>query len=94
MVVKSDQVFLVSGQMQAHGEPNRGPVVQQCVVVAESDRAAYECLALQKPNFRPLGLSTLEDHEKAVADLRAVLNKTGKNWDLLFSKGMELSEVA
>ena len=88
MGAKPDEIFLIQGQIQQSDDNTLAPTVQQCVVVAPNHSAAYECLAQEKPRFRPLGLTTLEDHEKAASTLHSVVNRTSQAWELFVAKDM------
>lgn len=88
MQFKPETVFLFSGQMSRSlpaARRTKGPLLEQRVVVAPDEAAAYGLLAQKEPNFRPLGAASLKDYEDAAANVRAALNGTKNDWPLLFA---------
>lgn len=85
MDVDANKVFLVSGQMhqaKVGGRQGLGPGVEQRVVVANDQTAAYRLLATQEPGFKPVGHASLNDYVTTVHKLRAVLDGSSTEWKL------------
>lgn len=80
------RVFLVSGQIAEQKVGRRegvGSTVHQRVVVADDAVAAYQCLALAEPAFKPVGLASLADYEDSAKRLRAVAEGRSEEWTVL-----------
>lgn len=91
MIGDTKQVFLVSGQLVTHGASGEelvSALIEQQVVVAVDGQAAYAALAKKMPNFRPVGLTSLDDYERAVAKIKATLKGAETGWALLIAPGM------
>jgi hypothetical protein len=90
VAVKKNQVFLVQGQFLKimDGVDRLSPEIEQFVVVADDDRAAYKLVELNEPGFSPVGHATLEDYEKTAGQLRATLRGEDVGWKLLVAPGM------
>lgn len=89
--VNAKQVYLVSGQRvvsESGKAPTLAPQVEQIVVVAPHDSAAYAMLSESTPLFRPLGHSTLFEHEQAARMLRATLQRKDNKLIMLVAPGM------
>lgn len=82
----SNTVFLFSGQFEQTsigGRTGLNPTIRQCVVIAENQKLAYECLTKHMPQFRPLGHATLEDYETTVMKLKKASEGVGTDWEVL-----------
>lgn len=90
VAAKKSQVFLVQGQFSqiVEGIERLAPEIEQFVVVAHDDRAAYGLLESSAPGFRPVGHATLEDYEETAGKLRATLRGDDIGWKLLVAPGM------
>lgn len=90
MAVQKNQVFLVQGQMErlVDGVAQRGPEIEQRVVVAQDARVAYEVLAANEPGFKPIGRATLQDYENAATKLRAAIKGDNVGWIMHIAQGM------
>ncbi|MES2879187.1 MAG: hypothetical protein V4713_12255 [Pseudomonadota bacterium] len=85
MILNGKEVFLVSGQLRetkVGGRKGVSPRVEQRVVIAKDDLAAYNCLSAQEPDFSPLGHATLDDYEETARKVRAVVEGNSDVWKL------------
>lgn len=89
-MAKKTEIFLVSGQFlrRVDGVQQLAPEIEQCVVVAPDGKAAYEALAVLEPSFRPLGLGSLDQYERAVSQIRAAVSGENAELKLLVAPGM------
>lgn len=82
------QVFLVSGQKitsKDSGDESVSALIEQQIVVAVDKQAAYEALAEKKPDFRPVGITSLDEYESIVAKMKATLRGVDTGLELLIS---------
>lgn len=89
--VLAEQVYLVQGQYRSAAQehaPDLNPTIEQCVVLATNDQDLYTCLAVSKPDFRPLGVATLADYENTAKKLRACVNSDDPAWEVILAPGM------
>lgn len=92
MATTAKHVFLISGQRQRSmpdGSMTLAPEIEQCIVVAQDDRAAYQSLAAADPDLQPVGHATLYEYERTAAKLRAALKGDETGWRLIVASGME-----
>lgn len=91
MTGNAKQVFLVSGQTaqpQVGGGELWSPTIEQHVIVAASERAVYALLSEKLPKFRPVGLATLDDYERAVSKIKDTLNGVETGWGLIHASNL------
>lgn len=91
MTDDAKQVFLVSGQTATLAEGGGevlSSTVEQQVVVAKDGEEALALLSEKVPSFRPLGLTTLDDYEQAVAKIKATLKGVNTGWGLMLAPGL------
>lgn len=85
-------VFLVSGQrfeILEGGVRKVSPEIEQRVVVAQGDVAAYQLLASQEPGFLPSGHASLEAYDQAAMNIRAALQGEKGAWTVFYAPGMQ-----
>ena len=89
-MAKKTEIFLVSGQFlrRVDGMQQLSPEIEQCVVVAPDDKAAYDALAVSEPSFRPLGFVSLDQYDRAASQIRATVSGENTEWKLLVAPGM------
>ena len=84
------QVFLVQGQAveKINGIEKYSPVIESCVVVAQSHVAAYHHLKIASPNFMPVGHASLQEYEDAANKLRSALKGEDVGCKVFVAVGM------
>ena len=76
MTFDAKQVFLVSGQSllpQQGGDELWSSTIEQLVVVADDAQAAYAIVEGMVPKFKPVGLASLDDYERALSKIKNTL---------------------
>lgn len=76
-------VFLISGQEAVNKVGNRrgsSPSITQRVVIAGDAGQAMRKLSQKEPEFKSLGVASLEDYETTAQRIRAALSGANTEW--------------